>query len=285
MTAYLVDELGYDVNECDKYGRSPLYFAVGRESLEIIQFLLNRGARNFPATDDQMSPLMLAADGRHSDLVDAISPYCSLLERIEAEELLGSAFACIEQGPYDLQKSFKHLSRALELRSAHNLPKILSESTIEIFNNRQECQTVGELEELRLNPENMYIEALLVRERLFGPASGVYRCSVINRGVILAENAQFDRSIALWLYDLELCCQYSISIDPEDLRRFVFVFSDMIRQSAAIPIQELLKVLVTTVEEVKCNSETIDENLYTALFLITIVSQVQCSLRNNFFSD
>jgi ankyrin repeat protein len=50
MTAYLVDELGCDVNECDADRRSPLYFAMRCESLEMIQFLLNHGARHFPAT-------------------------------------------------------------------------------------------------------------------------------------------------------------------------------------------------------------------------------------------
>jgi hypothetical protein len=281
VSIYLVDELHCDVNECDNDGRSTLYFAVKCGSLEIVQFLLFRGARNFPPTCDNMSPLMLAADKRRSDLVDAISLHCSLLEWIEAEELLGSAFACAEHGPCDLQQSFEHYRQAIQLRSIHSLPKVLIESTMEILNNRQECQTVDELEELRLNPENMYIEALLVRERLLGSASEEYRYSVIYRGAILADNAQYYQAVALWMYELELDRQYSIAIDPEDMRQFVALFGDMVFKSSPIPIEALLKIVTTTTEEVKRNAGKINYNLHTLLFLITIISQVQYFLRNN----
>jgi Fem-1 family protein b len=274
MTAYLVDELVCDVNECDRNGCSPLYFAVRSGSLEMVKLLLDRGARNFPATHNKMSPLMLAADKRRSDLVDAISFHCSLLEWIEAEELLGSAFACAEHGLCDLQKSFEHYNQALQFRSLHNLPKILSESTIEIFNNRQECQTVDQLEELRLNPENMYIEALLVRERLLGPASGVYHYSIIYRGAVLANDAEFARAITLWLYELRLRQQYSIAMDRKRLRRFTSIFSEMVNSSLPVSIEAILTIISVTIEEVTHNTEKIDYNLHTLLFLTTIVSQV-----------
>jgi ankyrin repeat protein len=140
MTTYLIDELSCDVNECDTDGRSPLYFAVKCESFDVVQLLLNRGARNFPASRNQMSPIMLAAEKRCSDIVNAIAPYCSTLEQIEAEELLGSAFACAEHGPCDLQKSFQYFYQAIENRSIYNLPKSLRQTTSQVFDNRQECQ-------------------------------------------------------------------------------------------------------------------------------------------------
>jgi len=56
----------------------------------------------------RLSPLMLAAEKRRNDLMNAIKPYCSLLESIEAEELLGSSFICGENGIFDLEQSFEH---------------------------------------------------------------------------------------------------------------------------------------------------------------------------------
>jgi ankyrin repeat protein len=274
VVAYLVDELGCDVNECDSNGRSPLYFAVKRGSLEMVQFLLSRGACNFPATYNQMSPMMLAAEKRSDNLMNVIVPYCSTLEVIEAEELLGSAFTCAEHGVCDLQQSFEHYYRALQLRSIHNLPKALREPTIEIFNNRQECQTVDQLEELRLNSENMYIEALLVRERLLGSASEDYRYSVVYRGAILADNAQFHQATEIWLYELGLRQQYSIVIDRKRLRRFTSIFSAMINASLPVPVEPILTIITATIDEVKHNTEKLDYNLHTLLFLTTIVSQV-----------
>jgi Fem-1 family protein b len=281
MTVYLVDELGCDVNECDGDGFSPLYFTVKCGSLEIAQFLLDRGARNFPATCNRLSPLMFAAEQRRPYLMDAISPYCPLHESIEAEELLGSSFACGEHGNCNLEKVFEHFLRALELRSTHNLLKTLRSTTIEIFNNRQECQTVDQLKELRSNSENMYIEALLVRERLLGPTSEKYQYSVIYRGAVLADNAEYDRAVALWLYELELHQQYSIAIDPKHLRQFPSIYSEMVYKSSPISIEGILIVTKAILGELKNNTEGFDDNLHTLLYLTTIVSQV--GLLEDFF--
>ncbi|CAF4194233.1 unnamed protein product [Rotaria sp. Silwood2] len=273
MTTYLVDELSCDVNESIDDGRSPLYFAVDRGSLELVQLLLNHNARNFRSNHNHMSPLLLAAEKRRIDLVDAISLQCSLLEQIEAHELLGSAFVCREHGISNVEKSFECFYEALELRSEHNLPKVRRLSTVEVFNNRQECQTIDELEKLRLNDDHMYTEALLVRERLLGPTNAKYCRSLRFRGALLADNAQHHRGADFWLYELSLRRQYSLSIDIEDLRQWASIFSDMLRKSLSIPIVPWKTVITVIVEELEHNTKDFDYNLHTLLFLITIVSQ------------
>ncbi|CAF0926651.1 unnamed protein product [Rotaria sp. Silwood1] len=274
MVTYLVDELGCDVNESMDNGCSPLYFAVDRGSFELVQFLLNHGARNFRSNHDQMSPLLLAAEKRRIDLVDAISPQCSLLEKIEAHELLGSAFACGEHGSYNLEQSFEYFYRALELRFQHNLPKVLRLSTVEVFDNRQECQTIDELKKLQLNDNHMYIEALLVRERLLGSTNTKYRRSLQYHGAALADNAEHYRGIEFWLYELNLRRQYSLSIDMEDLRQWASMFSDMLRNSLSIPIVSWQTIITVVIEELEHHTKDFDYNLHTLLFLITIVSQM-----------
>ncbi|CAF4870832.1 unnamed protein product [Rotaria sp. Silwood1] len=274
VTTYLVDELGCDVNESMDDGRSPLYIAVDRGSLELVQFLLNYGARNSQANYDNMSPLLLAAEKRRIDLTDLISPQCSLLEQIEAQELLGSAFACGEHGTCNLEKSFKYFHRALELRFQHNLPKALRLSTVEVLDNRQECQTIDELEELRLSDDHMYTEALLVRERLLGPTNAKYYRSLRFRGATLADNIQHHQGICFWLYELNSRRQHSLLIDIEDLRQWASMFSDMLRNSLSIPIVSWQTIIKVIVEELEHNTKDFDYNLHTLLFLITIVSQM-----------
>jgi hypothetical protein len=275
LVSYLLDELGCDVNECDNEGRSSLYIGVERGSVELVQLLLNHGARNFPAIYDQMSPLMLAAEKRRNDLVDIMLPYCSLVEQIEVEELLGSAFACVEYGICDLEKSFKHFSRALELRSIHQLPKTLKESTHEVFNHRQECQTIDQLIELRSNPDEMYIEALLIRERLLGPSNLKYRNSLLYRGATLANTTQYHQGIAFWMYELELHQQWSITISSKQLRYFIKTFAIIVYTWSSISIQNLCTVMKVVIDTLECNTDEFDYNLHTLLFLITIISQVQ----------
>jgi Fem-1 family protein b len=275
MATYLVDELGCDVNMCDNDGRSPLYDAVNCGSLELVEFLLNHGARNFRAKSDQMSPLMWAAEKRRVDLMNAIASHCTLIEQIEAEELLGSVFACTDLEDRDYEQSFEHFTRALELRSIHNLPKTLRTITTDLFDHRQECQTIDQLKELHSNPSDLCIEALLIRERLLGPNNTEYRYSLRYYGALLADNDQHYQAIAFWMYELGLRQEYSIDIDPENLRHFVSMFSEMIFLSLSIPIEALLTVIKVTAGELKCNTIDFDFNFYTLLFLITITSQVE----------
>ncbi|CAF0976258.1 unnamed protein product [Rotaria sp. Silwood1] len=274
MASYLVDELGCDVNICDNDGRSPLYDAVNCGSLELVKFLLDHGARNFPAICDKMSPLMWAAEKRRTNLVDAIAPHCSLIEQIEAKELLGSAFACADLDERDFEEAFEHFTRALQLRSIHNLSKKLKTTTIDLFDHQQECQTIDQLNEIYSNSARLCIEALLIRERLLGPTNAEYRYSLRYHGAILADNDQHDQAMTFWMYELGLRQKYSIPMDPENLRHFASMFSEMIFVSLSIPIENLLTVIRVTTEELKHNTVEFDFNLHTLLFLITISSKL-----------
>ncbi|CAF1123103.1 unnamed protein product [Adineta ricciae] len=57
------------------------YFLVGERkyNVNLVNFLLGRGAENFPSTSDCVSPLLLAAEERFGDIVKAIVLYCPLL--------------------------------------------------------------------------------------------------------------------------------------------------------------------------------------------------------------
>ena len=278
IVSYLVDELKCDVNEYSADGRSSLYDAVNSDSLEMVQFLLSRGARNFRAVCDQMSPLMWAAERRRVNLIEAIYPSCSLLERIEAEELLGSAFICCPLLERDLERTSYYFYSSLELRLTHNIPKILNSTTIEIFDNRQECQTLNQLEKIQSNIDHMCTEALLMRERLLGAKNAEYRYSLRYRAALLAIDEEYHRAINLWLYELELRRQNSIHLLPYRSRQLVSFFSTMVYKSLSISVEALLTFLKLLNGELENNKIEFDHNLYTLLHLITIISQVHHDL-------
>jgi Fem-1 family protein b len=275
MVLYLVNELNCDVNVCDNALRSPLYDAVYRESLELTKFLLAHGARNFRSTHDQMSPLMWVAEKKRIDIMEAIYPYCSLLEQTEAEELLGSAFVCFQHDDRDLEQSFAHFHRALDLRRTHDLQKVLGAISMQIFDYRQEYQTFEQLEEIRSNPERIYIEALLVRERLLGPTCEEYLDSLFYRGATLADNEQYHHAAAFWMYEFAVRQQHTLSIHPDRLRQAVSLFSVMVVKSLLIPIETFVKIITVIIEELEHNKKGIDANMHTLLFLVTIISRVQ----------
>ncbi|UJR14476.1 hypothetical protein I4U23_001473 [Adineta vaga] len=281
LVRYLVDELGCDVNECDDEKRSPLFLAVERGSLELVQFLIDRGARNFPTKHDRITPLILAAEKRRTDLVDIIVSHCSVFEQIEAEELLGSAFACREYGACNLEEAYQHISKAFQLRSIHQLPKSLKQSTHEIFNYRQECQTNEQLYKLRTNSDDLHIEALLIRERLLGPTHFKYHHSLLQRAVTLAYTSQYQQGIALWNYTLKLQQQHKISIHSKQLRYLVKTFAIIINKWSAIRIEDLCELIDVITDRLDHDSKEFDINLFTLLFFITMTCQVLTKTSTN----
>jgi hypothetical protein len=158
----------------------------------------------------------------------------------------------------------------------------LRESTHEIFNHRQECQTIDQLKELQSNSDNMHIEALLIRERLLGPTNAKYHLSLRYRGALLTDNGEYYQGIALWMYELTLHQQHSIDIDKEDLRQFLSIFCGMLSASLPVPIDSLRTVMTVVIGELKRNPIDFDYNLHTLLFLITITSQVQYPILNSY---
>ena len=289
VVTYLVDEKGFDVNECDAKGRSPLYMAARSGSLEITQFLLHRGARHFPSTDDRMSPLMWAAETRHTDIFNAILPHCSMLEQIEGEELFGSAWICDPSDKGDFERAFEHFSRALDLRAQHALPKTLKTTTMEIFGNRREHETIDALEAIRSNTDamwidalyemrpitdEMWIEAMLVRERLLGPTNEEYLYSIRHYGAAMADREECDRTVALWLYEVQLRRQHGFPIDRETLQFFADTVSGTLIASSLPTIDTIETVIAVSAEYLDNLSEKFDDYLHKLLFLITIASRV-----------
>ena len=274
MVNYFINEFNFDVNVCDNDGRSALYDAVHCESLEIVEVLLEHGARNFPATIDQMSPLLRAAEQRCTNLIKAISSHCSLIEQIEAEELLGSAYIYAQPDGSDLNQAFQCFHRALTLRTTHNLPKTLRSNFVEIFDDQQECQTIEQLEEIRYNYGHLYIEGLFIRERLLGLVSEKYHHSLYYCGALLADIGQQHKALRLWLHGLNLHHQYSIPIAQEQLRDSIVLTGEMLIEAISIPVDIFVILLELIGQELDRNKIQWIYNLHTLLFSITVIAKV-----------
>ena len=109
-------------------------------------------------------------------------------ERIDALELLGATFVDKKR---DMLGALKLWKRAMEERFLNQsylryfiilfllprykdgvlvIPKALVKSPISAYENTLEVETVPELEQIISEPDAMRMQALLVRERILGPA-------------------------------------------------------------------------------------------------------------------
>jgi hypothetical protein len=59
----------------------------------------------------------------------------------------------------------------------------------------------------------------------------------------------------------------------------VSVFSEMVYETLSIPMEPVITLLTLLSEELVHNKKEFSDNMYTLLFLITIISQVQCVLK------
>jgi len=79
----------------------------------------------------------------------------------------------------------------------------------------------------------------------------------------------------LWLYELELRRQHSISMDIDDIGQGASIFSSMTCISPSIPIVAWQTIMTVTAEELEHKTADFDYNLHSLHYLITIASQVR----------
>lgn len=275
MVKYFIDELKCDPNEYDQDGRTTLHYAIDGGSLDIIQYLLNVGAKNI--SQNTLSPVVWAALEAKERLVDAFEKYCSTdLEWIEARELLGACYANIESKNYNLDKAIEQIRKAYQWRLEKNLPKIFSTiPLIEAYNYSQESQTFVEFNQILLESNTrLHIESLLIQERILGQKNKQYRRAVRFYGALLADTHQYNTSLLFWLYELDLRKQHQIRFDKWHLRDFVHIFAEMIRNNVdKIPEKAIVEILNALNDELS-NNRNNDYNLFTLFYLITVISHV-----------
>ena len=283
MTKYLVEELGYDVNEISNDRRNALYSGVKSGSVEIVRYLLDHGAENIRDTIGNMSPLMWAAERKLVDVVDVFADYCTELEWIEARELLGTAFTCETSLNTDLDKAFQYLSEALDLRTRKGFQKLTS-IPIKAFEYHQECQTVEQLNEIRSISERFHFEALVVRERVLGPANVEYRFSLRLQGAVLADEGKFLQALRIWFYEQRLSRQHTVEFNDDNLRDCLALLAELIIKSQLIPSEDILDALMLMNDQLAFASDGNHDDLlyatlHTMLYLITLITKV-CEIKN-----
>jgi len=276
IVKYLVSELGSNINAEDENGQTALYYAIKSGSLDIVKYLLENGALNIRDKLRRVTPLMRAALYGEIDLVEVFRGYCSDLEWIEAKELLGATFGgCVAQFE-NLNKTIEYIIEAFQLRKTKNLPKILSEKSIEIFHFRSECETIEQFHQLihSDSKEELHIETIRIHQRILGDMSNDYHHVLRYYGAILADKNRYDDCLRWWFYEIDLKQKYKIQFKKEYLRCFIDIFNEMKQTNISMKsLIRLLKILDQELQSHRTN-ESFDYNLHTLLYLITILARI-----------
>eukprot|EP00096_Caligus_rogercresseyi_P001274 TRINITY_DN1203_c0_g1_i1.p1 TRINITY_DN1203_c0_g1~~TRINITY_DN1203_c0_g1_i1.p1 ORF type:complete len:701 (+),score=220.98 TRINITY_DN1203_c0_g1_i1:573-2675(+) len=239
ISKYLI-AIGADVNRKSVKGNTALHDCAESGSLEIMKLLLDHGAI-MDVDAYGMTPLLAASVTGHIHIVEYLISEANLVsrqERIDALELLGATFVDKKR---DMVGSYKLWKRAMEERYIGNtlvVPKCVVASPISAYENTVEVETIEQLEEIISDPDEMRMQALLVRERILGPAHPDTSYYIRYRGAVYADMGLFERCITLWMYALDMQQKMLEPLSPmtqSSLLSFAELFSFMMKETRAAP--------------------------------------------------
>nr|XP_004655025.1 protein fem-1 homolog A [Jaculus jaculus] len=290
IARYLLEQ-GAQVNRRSAKGNTALHDCAESGSLEILQLLLGCHAR-MERDGYGMTPLLAASVTGHTNIVeyliqeqpglgadgpcdlpphapeedpDGREPYerCCPTSReaaVEALELLGATYVDKQR---DLLGALKHWRRAMELRhqGGRYLPKPEPQQLVLAYDYSREVTTAQELEALITDPDEMRMQALLIRERILGPSHPDTSYYIRYRGAVYADSGNFERCIRLWKYALDMQQSNLEPLSPmtaSSFLSFAELFSYVLQDRAAkgnlgvqIGFPDLMGVLSKGVREVE----------------------------------
>ncbi|NP_937788.2 protein fem-1 homolog C [Danio rerio] len=253
-------EKGADVNRRSVKGNTALHDCAESGSLEIMKMLLKFGA-SMEKDGYGMTPLLSASVTGHTNIVDFLTahPQTGLAERISALELLGATFVDKKR---DLLGALQYWKRAMELRHSE-ADCMRREEPLEpepAYDCSREVSTAEELDGLIADPDDMRMQALLIRERILGPAHPDTSYYIRYRGAVYADSGNFERCIRLWKYALDMQQSNLEPLSPmtaSSLLSFAELFSFMLQDrakgllGAGVSFQQLMEILCRSVLEIE----------------------------------
>ena len=221
------------VNLVDPYGVTAIFYAAEKGCLDVMKLLLDNGA--FMLIDSESyftAPLIVAAHREQYHIVDyflldEVTKYLSLLQRIETLELL--ALSYLPNCTYDnrdmndnLHRFFGYLLCSMKLRYSEILGKpLLKESPLLVpiaaYEYRAECQTVEELELLENNFIFLMIEGLMIVERRKLDVGSKYLDALYTLGDLYFEKRQLGSYFHVWIHAYRLAIESNNYIDGDQL--------------------------------------------------------------------
>lgn len=230
VAKYLLS-LNASVNRKSVKGNTALHDCAESGSLEILRLLIENGA-TMDVDSYGMTPLLAAAVTGHLHIVEYLIrlPHSiTRKERIDALELLGATYVDKKRdmiGALDLWK------QAMRERYSENSPSLPKPKTKKVaaYDYVEEISDIDVLDDLMADPDEMRMQALVIRERILGPAHPDTSYYIRYRGAVYADAGKFNRCIELWNYALDMQQSMLESLNPmtqSSLFSFTELFSFM----------------------------------------------------------
>ncbi|CAE1151750.1 Protein fem-1 homolog B,Protein fem-1 homolog A,Protein fem-1 homolog CG6966,Protein fem-1 homolog C,Protein fem-1 homolog A-B,Protein fem-1 homolog A-A [Acanthosepion pharaonis] len=266
IAEYLL-KLGADVNRKSLKGNTALHDCAESGSLEIMKMLLKYSAL-MEKDAYGMTPLLAAAVAGYTKMVEYLinQPDCVRSEKIDALELLGATYVDKKR---DMMGALKFWRLGMMERYKNHsvpIPKPINPSPIPAYENTLEVTNEEQLDDLISDPDDMRMQALLVRERILGPAHPDTSYYIRYRGALYADMGNFDRCIDLWMYALDIqqkVLEALSSYTQSSFLSFAELFSYMTNEYHPVhnvAFNDIMEVFTRVIKELRIGHELVRKN-------------------------
>lgn len=267
--------LSASVNRKSVKGNTALHDCAESGSLDILKLLIEKGA-TMDVDSYGMTPLLAAAVTGHNHIVEYLIHHPKLVsrkERIDALELLGATYVDKKR---DMIGALEYWKKAMNERyyptdGSALLPKPKTFPTISAYDYAVEISDPDALDDLMADPDEMRMQALVLRERILGPAHPDTSYYIRYRGAVYADAGKFNRCVELWNYALDMQQQMLERLNPmtqSSLFSFTELFSFMMGEEGKpttrgrvvppVEFNDLLRVFNKAVKEVELGNQMLE---------------------------
>ncbi|XP_064078532.1 protein fem-1 homolog C-like [Macrobrachium nipponense] len=234
LVKYLVD-VGANVNKKKTDGKSALHACAESGHLEVVKVLMNSNAR-VEVDRSGITPLIAASVLGDEKIVTYLTKIrdIPIRERIDALELLGATFVDEKNDMASAVRCWKLAMSRRYVDGSLTYPKATEDpGTCE---NIKEITTLEQLEGIESNPDEIRVQALLVRERVVGLSHFRTLRHIRSRGFYYANKGDFKRCFGLWMHAVDVRQKNQEPLDHSRmllLNSFTDVFTALIHRRQA----------------------------------------------------
>ena len=256
-------DVNYSYQHRDLINLTPLVCAVLGGHIDTVRVLLHAGA-DANILKQVEGYLVKAIIERKSFLTLEFLLEQSFIS-VEQVELAVCSLIRIDTPMETIHQLLEFLKLTLSCRERSSLPKVSIEP-IDAYDDQQECQTVDQLDSIKDDSHRIFIETLLIRERIALSRNDISIIEPLHSyGDLLVQRRQFEKGLNLLIHMFYLYQRMNITTT---LHRFLWLLCQMMVENERIPMEWFLKVGQLVFEPSHLEEHTIAT--HNTLFLIII---------------
>lgn len=268
---------GVALNKADMSGNVALHYAVKEGRIDSVRLLLQYGADVHIKNENGDDVLRTAALRCQVDIVELIHKEAEVSdeEYAQALDLLG---AQLMDENHDLSTAMSIWGKAIDYRKDHSLKFVKPKEPIPAYNYARGVESRQDLDNLLESPDELYMQALLLRQEILGPRHRDTLFGLMYRGAVYADNRNFKQCVRIWLHGLKLRKECSNSFHEcafalQALTKLFWEMNDKIDQ------KNLREVIDIAIDQMKLSSNQENGDIIIKLLTHQLILVKEDSLR------